>query len=242
MWDLVHVRVRCFLLTTLAMLCMSLFREEDRVAIEKLADSAGVELHLMSNETEEGVAEVKTAACDKLLQARIDARMAGKKVPTCVTREGSCSAVSCRVVSRRAALLSLTWHLFCSSFVSGCCGVLSVGFECMICSSIFARVEPGNGKGMCWGNGVIRRQFLPSGIDLCANPLMVVFPQHTNTTHNTMVAFPQTASPQASQLSPTLLCLRPLLSSHVHIPTPPTRLNKQKPRNGVPNGTHRLEG
>ena len=61
------------------MLCVS-FREEDRISIEKLADSAGVELHLMSNETEEGVAEVKTAACDKLLQARIDARMAGKKV------------------------------------------------------------------------------------------------------------------------------------------------------------------
>lgn len=54
-------------------------REEDRVSIEKLADSAGVELHLMSNETEEGVQEVKTAACDKLLQARVDARMAGKK-------------------------------------------------------------------------------------------------------------------------------------------------------------------
>lgn len=34
----------------------------------------------MSNETEEGVQEVKTAACDKLLQARVDARMAGKKV------------------------------------------------------------------------------------------------------------------------------------------------------------------
>lgn len=41
----------------------------------------------MSNETEEGVQEVKTAACDKLLQARVDARMAGKKVgvvPWCV--------------------------------------------------------------------------------------------------------------------------------------------------------------
>lgn len=60
------------------------FREEDRISIEKLADSSGVELHLMSNETEEGVAEVKTAACDKLLQARVDARMAGKKVPACI--------------------------------------------------------------------------------------------------------------------------------------------------------------
>lgn len=69
-------------------------REEDRVSIEKLADSAGVELHLMSNETEEGVQEVKTAACDKLLQARVDARMAGKKVgvmPWCVSiRAYSC--------------------------------------------------------------------------------------------------------------------------------------------------------
>eukprot|EP00752_Nemacystus_decipiens_P009457 g8456.t1 len=61
-------------------------KEEDRVSIEKLADSAGVELHLMSNETEEGVAEVKTAACDKLLQARVDARMAGKKVGGLVSR------------------------------------------------------------------------------------------------------------------------------------------------------------
>lgn len=34
----------------------------------------------MSNQTEEGVQDVKTAACDKLLQARVDARMAGKKV------------------------------------------------------------------------------------------------------------------------------------------------------------------
>lgn len=60
------------------------------MSIEKLADSAGVELHLMSNETEEGVQEVKTAACDKLLQARVDARMAGKKVPfACVTKDGS---------------------------------------------------------------------------------------------------------------------------------------------------------
>ena len=55
-------------------------REEDRASIEKLAESAGVELHLMSNQTEEGVNDVKTAACDKLLQARVDARMAGKKV------------------------------------------------------------------------------------------------------------------------------------------------------------------
>ncbi|CAM9253203.1 unnamed protein product, partial [Ectocarpus fasciculatus] len=61
-------------------------KEEDRVSIERLADSAGVELHLMSNETEEGVQEVKTAACDKLLQARVDARMAGKKVGGLVSR------------------------------------------------------------------------------------------------------------------------------------------------------------
>lgn len=50
------------------------------MSIAKLAEGVGVELHLMSNETEEGVQEVKTAACDKLLQARVDARMAGKKV------------------------------------------------------------------------------------------------------------------------------------------------------------------
>lgn len=79
-------------------------REEDRVSIEKLADSAGVELHLMSNETEEGVQEVKTAACDKLLQARVDARMAGKKVGAmpwyvCVSMGlGLCICVLCLCV------------------------------------------------------------------------------------------------------------------------------------------------
>ncbi|CAN0343616.1 unnamed protein product [Ascophyllum nodosum] len=61
-------------------------KEEDRASIEKLAESAGVELHLMSNQTEEGVNDVKTAACDKLLQARVDARMAGKKVGGLVSR------------------------------------------------------------------------------------------------------------------------------------------------------------
>ena len=57
----------------------------------------------MSNETEEGVAEVKTAACDKLLQARVDARMAGKKVRRgarcrfCFGRVCKLGVVPCRV-------------------------------------------------------------------------------------------------------------------------------------------------
>lgn len=91
-------RMSCVLLYTYGSGNVVSFREEDRVSIEKLADSAGVELHLMSNETEEGVAEVKTAACDKLLQARVDARMAGKKVrcplPLCSAGEESCFVVS----------------------------------------------------------------------------------------------------------------------------------------------------
>ncbi|CAM9660418.1 unnamed protein product, partial [Discosporangium mesarthrocarpum] len=55
-------------------------REGDRLLIERLASEAGVELHMMSNVSEEGVQDVKNAACDKLLQSRVDARMAGKKV------------------------------------------------------------------------------------------------------------------------------------------------------------------
>lgn len=111
-----------------------LFREEDRVSIEKLADSAGVELHLMSNETEEGMAEVKTAACDKLLQARVDARMAGKKVPTrlpaCVTRDES--SVLCRGV--------IFWRRCCCTFTAQV-------------SSQRGLVEPVNGEGGWWASG-----------------------------------------------------------------------------------------
>lgn len=50
----------------------------------------------MSNETEEGVQEVKTAACDKLLQARVDARMAGKKVRHKSSQSGSIFVVVCK--------------------------------------------------------------------------------------------------------------------------------------------------
>lgn len=43
-------------------------REEDRLSIEKLAESAGVELHSMSNETEEGVQVIdfRPALCGTL--------------------------------------------------------------------------------------------------------------------------------------------------------------------------------
>jgi nucleolar GTP-binding protein len=55
-------------------------REVDRLAIEAAAADTNAELMTMSNVSEEGVMAVKTAACDKLLQARVDARMVGKKV------------------------------------------------------------------------------------------------------------------------------------------------------------------
>ncbi|CAM9433229.1 unnamed protein product [Chrysoparadoxa australica] len=61
-------------------------REEERKAIEALAEASNVELMLMSNVTEEGITQVKNSACDKLLQARVDARLAGKKVGEVMNR------------------------------------------------------------------------------------------------------------------------------------------------------------
>jgi nucleolar GTP-binding protein len=60
--------------------------EESRALIEGLAESAGVELMQMSNVSEEGVSAVKNRACDLLLQARVDARLSGKKVGDVLNR------------------------------------------------------------------------------------------------------------------------------------------------------------
>lgn len=60
-------------------------READRLAIEAAAADTNAELMQMSNVSEDGVMAVKTAACDKLLQARVDARMVGKKVSKCAS-------------------------------------------------------------------------------------------------------------------------------------------------------------
>lgn len=60
--------------------------EEHRAMIEKLSAEAGVEMLQMSNVSEEGVSAVKNRACDLLLQARVDARMAGKKVNDILNR------------------------------------------------------------------------------------------------------------------------------------------------------------
>ncbi|KAG5181283.1 Nog1, nucleolar GTPase [Tribonema minus] len=61
-------------------------REPDRTNILAAAAGVNVELMFMSNVSEEGVMAVKTAACDKLLQARVDARLAGKKVGEVMNR------------------------------------------------------------------------------------------------------------------------------------------------------------
>jgi nucleolar GTP-binding protein len=61
--------------------------EADKKAqVQGLADDANCSLMTMSNLTEEGVSEVKAAACDKLLESRVDARMAGKKVEGVMNR------------------------------------------------------------------------------------------------------------------------------------------------------------
>jgi nucleolar GTP-binding protein len=60
--------------------------EEERKAIEALADGENVQLMSMSNLSEQGVSDVKSAACDKLLAARVSTRMAGGKVSSVMNR------------------------------------------------------------------------------------------------------------------------------------------------------------
>ena len=59
---------------------------EKKAMIEEISSSADCSLMTMSNVTEQGVMDVKTAACDKLLQSRVDTRVAGKKVNDVMNR------------------------------------------------------------------------------------------------------------------------------------------------------------
>lgn len=61
--------------------------EADKKAmVQGLVDDANCSLMTMSNISEEGVSEVKIAACEKLLESRVDARVAGKKVEGVMNR------------------------------------------------------------------------------------------------------------------------------------------------------------
>ena len=59
---------------------------EKKAMVEELGKSSNCELMTMSNVTEEGVMDVKSRACDKLLQARVDQRVVGKKVNDVMNR------------------------------------------------------------------------------------------------------------------------------------------------------------
>jgi nucleolar GTP-binding protein len=61
-------------------------KESDREMIENLGKAAGVQVMPMSNVSEEGVTKVKNTACDKLLQARVDAKLSGKRVDDVMNR------------------------------------------------------------------------------------------------------------------------------------------------------------
>jgi len=54
--------------------------------VQGLAEDANCSLMTMSNISEHGVSEVKSAACDKLLATRVDARIAGKKIEGVMNR------------------------------------------------------------------------------------------------------------------------------------------------------------
>jgi len=57
-----------------------------KAMVQDLADATNCTLMPMSNVTESGVMDVKSMACDKLLQARVDTRVAGKKVNDVMNR------------------------------------------------------------------------------------------------------------------------------------------------------------
>jgi len=59
---------------------------EKREMIEDLAKDANCSIMTMSNISEHGVSAVKATACDKLLEKRVDARVAGKKVDGVMNR------------------------------------------------------------------------------------------------------------------------------------------------------------
>ena len=54
--------------------------------LAKAAETEGVQVLSMSNHSEEGLSTVKTAACDKLLEARVDQKLRGKKVDSVLNR------------------------------------------------------------------------------------------------------------------------------------------------------------
>lgn len=60
--------------------------EDKKEMIEALVKDANCSMMTMSNISEHGVSEVKATACDKLLAARVDARVAGNKVDSVMNR------------------------------------------------------------------------------------------------------------------------------------------------------------
>jgi len=60
--------------------------QDKKEMVQALANDANCSLMTMSNISEHGVSEVKSAACDKLLATRVDARIAGKKIEGVMNR------------------------------------------------------------------------------------------------------------------------------------------------------------
>jgi len=60
--------------------------EDKKEMVEALASDANCSLMTMSNLSEHGVSDVKALACDKLLAARVDSRVAGKKIEGVMNR------------------------------------------------------------------------------------------------------------------------------------------------------------
>ena len=59
---------------------------DKRTMIENLVDGTQTTLMQMSNLSEVGVSEVKAAACDRLLAARVESRVAGRKIEGVLNR------------------------------------------------------------------------------------------------------------------------------------------------------------
>ena len=55
-----------------------------RKSIEDAARNANAELIPMSNISEENISKLKITACDKLLEARVDSKLAGGRVKVCI--------------------------------------------------------------------------------------------------------------------------------------------------------------
>jgi nucleolar GTP-binding protein len=59
---------------------------EKKEQVQALADDSNCSLMTMSNISEHGVSEVKAAACDKLLESRVESRVTGKKIEGVMNR------------------------------------------------------------------------------------------------------------------------------------------------------------